>query len=574
MHKKKINKINKMKTPAGENIPDIPWNIYPRPKLRRNSFLCLNGKWQFGVKDKGGENVFDREITVPFPPESILSGIDEVFSEDKTLVYRRNFTLPKDFNKGRVILHFGAVDQIARVFVNGNLAVEHTGGYIPFSADITEYLCDDNQIVVEVNDYLSRLILPYGKQSKTSHGMWYTSVSGIWQTVWLESVPDEYIKRVKTYCCDGKVTIKCDGVKRARLIVNTPNGEIIKSTENGEFILQIENPVLWSPENPYLYEFTVTTEYDEIKSYFAIRTLSIETFNGIKRLCLNGKPYFFHGLLDQGYWCDGLFLPATPETFGEEISKIKALGFNTLRKHIKIEPQIFYYECDCKGIIVWQDMINNGPYNFFRDTAFPTLGLIKKRDLKSHNNKEQRSAFISTMKETVELIKEHPSICYWTIFNEGWGQFESGKAYETLKALDDTRFIDTTSGWFKCGNSDVESKHVYFKKIKIKPTDKPVVVSEFGGSTYIDYEHVYNPEKAHGYGQSRTRERFVESMRKLYQKQIIPAVKKGLCGAIYTQVSDIENETNGLFTYDRRVDKILPEEFKDISDALISEIKK
>lgn len=567
-------RVNKMLTPAGENLPDIPWNVYPRPKMRRNSFLTLNGKWKFGVKDKGGENVFDSEILVPFPPESILSGIDKVFPEDKTRVYCRDFFIPKGFNKGRIILHFGAVDQIARVFVNGVLVVEHTGGYTPFSADVTDYIRDENQIVVEVDDYLSNFILPYGKQTAKPHGMWYTPVSGIWQTVWLESVPIEYIKSVKTDCNGEKIKIIVDGVKNAKLSLNTPNGKIVKNTENGIFEFTIDEPVFWSPENPYLYDFTVTTQCDHVHSYFAIRMLEVKTVNGIKRLCLNGKPYFFHGLLDQGYFSDGLFLPATPETYGEEILKVKALGFNTLRKHIKAEPQIFYYECDRKGIIVWQDMINNGSYNFFRDTALPTLGFTKKKDKRIHKNKAQRDAFLSTMKETVELLKEHPSICYWTIFNEGWGQFESEKAYEALKALDETRFIDTTSGWFKCGSSDVESKHIYFKKIKIKPTDKPVVVSEFGGSAYVDYEHVYNPEKAHGYGQSRTRERFVESTRKLYKEQIIPAIEKGLCGAIYTQVSDIEDETNGLFTYDRRVDKISPEEFKDISDAIKTQIEK
>ena len=571
--KKRKNQNRKLYTVYAENLPKTPWNVYPRPRLKRNSFFCLNGKWKFGVKN-GENNIFDKEIIVPFSPESILSGVNCVYPEDKILVYEREFSLPKDFCKERVILHFGAVDQVARVYVNGKKATEHIGGYTPFSVDITPFIKENNTLTVEVEDHLSDLILPYGKQTRKPHGMWYTSVSGIWQTVWLESVPKNYVKDVKCYTDGDSVEIFLDGVIKASLNVKTPTGTIEDKTENGKFSFKVDNPVWWSPENPYLYEFTISTEDDSVQSYFALRTLSVKTVDGIKRLCLNGKPYFFHGLLDQGYWSDGLFLPATPNAYGDEIEKVKALGFNTLRKHIKIEPQIFYYECDKRGIIVWQDMINNGEYSFFRDTLLPTVGLIKKNDFKTHKKAEQRKAFLSTMEQTVKLLEFHPSICCWTIFNEGWGQFESDKAYLTLKNLDCTRFIDTTSGWFRCGNSDFDSKHVYFRKIKVKPSDKPVVVSEFGGSAYIDYDHVYNEKKAHGYGQKRTREEFVKSLRKLYQTEIIPAVKNGLCGAIYTQVSDIENETNGLVTYDMKVDKLLPEEFNDISKTLCESINK
>ena len=572
--KKTKEQNRKLYTVYGEILPKTPWNVYPRPQLVRDSFFCLNGKWQFGVKDEKGNHVLDKEIIVPFPPESILSGVHCVFPEDKTLVYQREFCLPKEFSKGRIILHFGAVDQIARVYLNGKKVIEHTGGYTPFCVDITDYIEKINQLVVEVEDHLSDLILPYGKQTRKPHGMWYTPISGIWQTVWIESVPEEYIKDVMCITNGNSVEIIVDGGLNACLQVKTPTGDFNVETQNGKFAFIIDNPIFWSPENPYLYYFEVKTESDCVKSYFALRTLSIETIGGVKRLCLNGKPYFFHGLLDQGYWSDGLFLPATPNAYAEEIEKVKALGFNTLRKHIKIEPQVFYYECDKRGIIVWQDMINNGKYSFLKDTLIPTLGFIKKNDIKRHKKAEQRKAFLSTMEQTVNLLSRHPSICCWTIFNEGWGQFDSEKAYALLKNLDDTRFIDTTSGWFKCGNSDFESKHVYFRKIKIKPCDKPVVVSEFGGCAFIDYEHVYNPKKAHGYGLKRTRERFVQSLRELYLSQIIPAVKNGLCGAIYTQVSDIENETNGLFTYDRKLDKILPEEFADLSKTLCESINK
>ncbi len=566
--------FHKMLTSAGKNPPEIPWEEYPRPLLKRNSFFCLNGEWDFCVQAADGKKVFDGKITVPFPPESLLSGVDRVFDEENTLIYRKKFTLPQGFNKGRVLLHFGAVDQIAKVYVNGELVAEHTGGYIPFSADITSVLEEENEITVGVKDNLSTFVLPYGKQCKNRGGMWYTPVSGIWQTVWVESVPQKYIQGVLAEVLTSGVKFKIDGVKKADITVTTPDGEIFAQTENGEVFVKLPNPVLWSPENPYLYDYTVKTDADEVGSYFAVRRLEIKSVDGIKRLCLNGKPYFFHGLLDQGYFSDGIFTPAAPSVYTQEIQRIKALGFNTLRKHIKIEPQIFYYECDRLGVIVWQDMVNNGDYKFLRDTALPTAGFIRRKDKNMHADEATRAAFLQAMEETVALLKAHPSICYWTVFNEGWGQFESEKAYHALKKLDDTRFIDTTSGWFQCGETDVDSRHVYFSKLKFKPAQKPIVLSEFGGCGFAVEGHIFNTFKSYGYGKCETRADFVKKIRQLYLKKIIPAVKNGLCASIYTQVSDVEDELNGLFTYDREVDKIKPEEFLDVSTALLNEMER
>ncbi|MBQ9081218.1 MAG: glycoside hydrolase family 2 [Clostridia bacterium] len=579
MAKKSTLQFNKLHTAHAKNISDTPWSEYPRPLLKRDSYFSLNGKWEFAVKDSSDEATrFEKRILVPFPPESVLSGIDCVHPEKHVLLYRRTFTLPDGFLKERVLLHFGGVDQVAKVFLNGQPVGSHVGGYIPFSLDITEYLLPkENTVTVEVTDTLSDFLLPYGKQSRNRGGMWYTPVSGIWQSVWLESVPKQYIQSVKAQVKEDEVQVfvesATEGSLEGKVKISTPEGELFASLTDGVAKIKLQNPVKWSPENPYLYYYTVETQEDKIESYFAVRSLSVKNVNGIERLCLNGEPYFFHGLLDQGYWSDGLFTPASPKMYEEEITKLKELGFNTLRKHIKIEPQLFYYECDRLGMIVWQDMINNGEYRYFRDTVLPTLGFIRKKDKGMHKNKAQREAFLSTMKETVTLLDGHPSVCYWTIFNEGWGQFESQMAYDTLKALDDTRIIDSTSGWFHCGNSDVVSRHIYFSKIKIKPEKKPVVLSEFGGCVYSVDEHVFNPFKPYGYGKCRTREEFVYKIRKLYLSKILPAIKTGLCAAIYTQVSDVEDETNGLFTYDRAVLKILPEEFKDVSDMLMQAIK-
>lgn len=564
----------KLITSAGKNLPEIPWNVYPRPLLKRDSFFCLNGKWGFRVA-LGEKTLYDGNILVPFAPESILSGVNKTFDERATLIYTKDFALPYGFNVGKVILHFGAIDQFATVFLNGEKIAEHEGGYTPFSVDVTERLQKENSLRVEVTDTLSNFRLPYGKQSAKRGGMWYTPVSGIWQTVWLESVPFRYIQDVCVQIDGDQATFTVKGVENASITVYPPNGEQIKILAvKGVANLQVPYPAFWSEKTPNLYYFTVKTDCDEVHSYFALRTLSVREIGGVKRLCVNGQPTFFHGLLDQGYWSDGLFLPADPKEYTKEILRVKELGFNTLRKHIKIEPQIFYAECDRLGVYVFQDMINNGDYSFIKDTVLPTLGFLKKDDTKLHTDEETRKAFLLGMQDTVELLSSHPSVCYWTIFNEGWGQFESQKCYEILKTLDDTRFIDTTSGWFRCGDSDVDSRHVYFKKFKPQKSDKPLVLSEFGGYALKTEGHVFNPKKAYGYAKCKDKEDFVNRIRSLYLEQIVPAVSQGLCGAIYTQVSDVEDEINGLFTYDREVAKLLPQEFADIKTLLDKEIEK
>lgn len=546
-------------TALGEQICDTPWNVYPRPQMVRNSFFSLNGEWEFSSNGYTTE-----KITVPFAPESLLSGIHRYMGSCPELYYKKEFSLPEDFNKGRVILHFGAVDQCARVVINGTSLETHFGGYLPFSFDITEYINDKNTVEVYVTDHLDAKILPYGKQCRKRGGMWYTPISGIWQTVWLESVPKSYIKDISVTVGADFADIETIGAKDGYISLLDKEYPLC----NGKAHIKIDSPHLWSPSDPFLYRFEAVCGEDRIKSYFALRTIEAKEVDGISRLCLNGKPFFFHGLLDQGYFSDGIFTPSSSEEYENDILTAKSLGFNTLRKHIKIEPEVFYYLCDKHGMIVFQDMVNNGSYSFLRDTALPTLGLKRKNDRRTHKNKHSRKAFTEEMIKTVKHLKNHPCICYWTIFNEGWGQFLGSETYKTLKEIDATRPIDTASGWFVGCDSDIESPHVYFNPFEMQKSDKPVVLSEFGGYAYKIPDHSYNLKKTYGYKILNSREEFTDALEALYKNEIIPAKNAGLSGAIYTQLSDVEDETNGFVTYDRKVCKVDKERMLAIAKAL------
>ena len=564
--------LNDLYTVQGKKVGDTPWQVYPRPQMKRDSYLNLNGWWDFTVKEENRlPEIYEKTILVPFCPESLLSGIHEHFPEGHSLFYRKKFTLPKGFLQDRVLLHIGAADQVAEVFLGGEKVGEHIGGYEAFSLDITDYLQAENDLVVRVTDDLRSHTLPYGKQTLNRGGMWYTPVSGIWQTVWLESVPQAYIQKLHIEANETQAVITLDPPLSGQIILE----DRCYPLENGKAVITPENPHLWSPEDPYLYRFRVETETDRVESYFALRSLQIKNWGGYKRLCLNGKPYFFHGLLDQGYWPDGLFTPADPEGFQRDIFAMKALGFNTLRKHIKVEPEQFYYDCDRYGMIVFQDMVNNGDYDFVRDTALPTVGVQKLPDQLLHRDKATRKAFLQGMEATVCQLKNHPCICYWTIFNEGWGQFDSDRVYDALKKMDRSRFVDSTSGWFRQKKSDVESLHIYFGSWKkLKACEKPLVLSEFGGYCFAMEGHLFNPEKAYGYKTCESLVGFNRDLQTLYREKVLPAAEKGLCAAIYTQVSDVEDEINGLLTYDRKVCKADGDELRSIAGKLQKAVQK
>ena len=553
--------LKKKLADSGENVP---WDEYPRPQMRRESYLCLNGKWDFKIL-KGGKTRFDGEILVPFPVESRLSGVElDVGKKDK-LVYTRKFDLPTGFKKDKLLLHFGAVDQICDVFINGKHIGNNRGGYIQFCFDVTDCCVNSgNVLTVEVRDALD-LELPYGKQRKKRGGMWYTPVSGIWQTVWMESVTNDSIEDIKITPSLTEVLIEIKGGSPLKTVVF--DGREIPVLENSVKIAP-ENPIEWTPENPKLYDFEIISGEDRVKSYFALRTVSVDG----NRILLNGKPYFFNGLLDQGYFSDGIFLPATPAGFEYDILTMKKLGFNMLRKHIKIEPMLFYYFCDKYGMVVFQDFVNSGKYNFIIDTALPTIG---KRSGTTHRASNfRREIFESTATQTLALLYNSPCVCYYTLFNEGWGQYDAARLYEHFKNIDSTRVWDATSGWFQTGKSDVLSEHIYFKPLKLKNDGRPLVLSEFGGYSLGVKDHIFNPSNAYGYKFFAEKAKFEEAMEKLYLSEVVPAIKnEGLCAIVLTQVSDVEDETNGLVTYDRRVVKIDFERMKSICDAVNSAFK-
>ena len=531
-----------------------PWNEYPRPSMVRDSFLCLNGLWDFCVCKKKETPTYNEKILVPFPPESLLSGLEKGIRKRRIMHYRRSFSIPEGFNKGRIILHFDAVDTICNVFVNGKEVVEHKGGYLPFSVDITENILDgENQLSLSVKDDLD-LNYPYGKQTRKRGGMWYTPVSGIWQTVWIESVPENYITGIKITPSMTEAKIEISGGEDKKKIT-LDDGKEYEFFGN-EITISPKELHLWTPETPHLYNFTIESGEDKVSSYFALREIGIQKFDGVARLTLNGKPYLFNGLLDQGYYPDGIFLPATSEGYEKDILTAKACGFNMLRKHIKIEPEIFYNLCDRLGMVVFQDMVNNSSYSWLVDTALPTIGFKKLPIIFRHKNKKAQEIFKNDMLGTMDHLYSFPSVLYYTIFNEGWGQFSADKMYEIAKAKDPGRIYDSTSGWFYRQKSDVDSRHVYFKPVKLEEvTDRPIVISEFGGYSHRVKGHLYGTEE-YGYSSFATAEEYEKSLRKLYGEEIKPLIKEGICALVYTQISDVEDETNGLITYDRKVLKI------------------
>ena len=558
-------------TESGEELlakQEDAWQVYPRPQMKREGWHILNGEWKLNGK----------KIRMPFPPQAFLSGFSgEVGNQ---LTYEKEFVILDSFTKERILLHFGAVDQLATVYVNGKEVGYHEGGYLPFSCDITNAVREgSNSLVVKVVDTLSK-DYPYGKQKKKRGGMWYTPVSGIWQTVWLENVPEHYITNVKLTpdLCGVDIVVTSAEEHGFTIELNLENGQKVQRQFAGEKgrldLTQIPledgtfyKPLLWTPEQPHLYSMRIWTKTDMVETYFALRTINIEEKSGKQRVCLNGKPVFLHGVLDQGYYSDGIYLPAKPEEYEKDILRMKELGFNLLRKHIKVEPDYFYYTCDRLGMLVMQDMVNNGPYSFLLDTALPTIGMKKRKDTKGGIQGKRKEFFIRHSKETIAHLYNHPSIVAYTIFNEGWGQFQSDALYDMVKEWDVTRLVDSTSGWFAQKKNDFDSEHIYFRVIPLSPGKRPLFVSECGGYTMSVKEHMYSRYASYGYGTCENEEALTEQIAYMYENMILPFIKDGVCGCIYTQLSDVEDEINGLYTYDRRVCKVNKDKMRKLADV-------
>ena len=409
--------------------------------------------------------------------------------------------------------------------------------------------------------------------------MWYTPVSGIWKSVWLEAVPEKYIERIKMTPDLKGVDIELFGnIEKFTAEVILENGQKVQKTFEGKcgrlelsgVTLRdgtVYEPTLWTCETPHLYEMTITVGEDRVETYFGLRTIDIHNIDGINRVCLNGEPIFLHGVLDQGYFPEGIYLPAEEKEYDRDILRMKELGINFLRKHIKVEPDYFYYACDNLGMLVMQDMVNSGPYSFVGDTALPTFG-FKTRGDKNGTSGKRKEFFRAHVENTIEEVYNHPSIVAYTIFNEGWGQFHSDEMYEFVKTLDSTRLADSTSGWFAQEKNDFDSEHIYFKAIEVEPKERPMFLSECGGYSMAVEGHYYSKYNTYGYGGSDDSKKLTDDILSLYDIMVLPAAPKGMCGCIYTQLSDVEDEINGLYTYDRKVCKVDKERMLEMSKKL------
>ena len=581
-----------------------PLAEYPRPAMRRDSCEILNGPWQYAITQTAEyPAAWQGSILVPYSPEAPASGVNRTLQPGQWLHYHRLFAPPAG-EGGRVLLHFGAVDYACAVQVNGHLAGGHRGGYWPFTLDITDLLngTDRNSLWVAVQDPTGHGTQARGKQTLKPGGMFYPAQSGIWQTVWLERVPDNYIQTLTvTPDYDARtVTVRVHTAKpggavnlwamvRAGGVTIAEDWGSDEADQDGEVTLNIpeEHFFPWSPDTPFLYDLTVGTNQgeeaglDTVHSYFALRKWSCAPdAHGVLRFCLNDKPILLNGLLDQGYWPEGLYTPPSDAAVERELSEVKALGFNLLRKHAKIEPQRWYYHCDRLGLIVWQDIVNGGSaYNLWFVTYLTNVlqPLLRRfpdgkaaYSLLSRAKPVGREEYAHELADTVQALRCHPCIACWVPFNEGWGQFDAGKAVQALRTLDGTRLVDEASGWFDQGGGDVHSLHNYFYPLRIRPQKRTVALSEYGGIAWPMPGHE-PPRKTYGYGTAKDRQELTARYKKLQLKTVLPQLEKGLSALVYTQLTDVEDEVNGLFTYDRAAVKPDANAVRSVNAALAAE---
>jgi len=550
-------------TPWAERVsPSTVWNVYPRPQQKRKEWLNLNGLWDVAILpvDEGPPQEFQGKILVPFPVEAALSGIAQKVTEKQKVWYRRFFSLPAHWRGKKIFLNFEASDWETSVWVNGQLVGTHRGGYDPFQFDISPAVKEGKQeLLVAVWDPTDKGYQPRGKQVQNPQGIWYTAVTGIWGTVWLEPVSQVFIDRLQITPDVDRREVKLQlGISslQPELVVKAMvlAGEALVAEREGlpgeELVIPIENPRLWSPEDPFLYQLQIVVEregevVDEVESYFGLRKISLgKDGAGRTRIFLNNRPYFQLGTLDQGFWPDGIYTAPSEKAWIYDLNCLRSLGFNLLRKHVKVEPRRYYYWCDRLGVLIWQDMPSGDKY-------------IGRNQADLARSKESAEQFKLELERIITNLRNHPSVVVWVLFNEGWGQFETEALTEWVKKMDPTRLVDSASGWVDRGVGDLKDIHAYpGPAMPPLEADRAVVLGEFGGLGLPVPFHTWQQDKSWGYRNFASFQELTQGYVDLIKK-LKDYVHRGLSAAVYTQTSDVEIEVNGLLTYDRVQLKVL-----------------
>lgn len=566
--------------------PDRPLPDYPRPQLAREDWVNLNGIWEHAFTATAAPpSSYDGPIVVPFSPEAPLSGVGRQLQPDEWLWYRRAFDAPDLPIGGRLLLHFGAVDQSCTVWVNGAEVGSHTGGYLPFTLDVTEQVLADteNLLEVRVRDLSETGVHSRGKQRLDRGTIWYTAQSGIWQTVWLEPVPAAYVERlVLVPHLDAgalQVTVHTQGIEPDATVKVLAAGRIVgeAAAAPGETVLvRLAEIHPWTPEDPHLYDVEVTHGQDRVTSYFGLRSFGVgRDQDGRQRLLLNGEPIVHVGVLDQGYWPDGLLTPPSDAAMVHDIEKMKSLGFTMLRKHLKIEPLRWYAHCDRLGMLVWQDMVNGGGRYRPLVTTLPATRPVRVTDhwhaLFHRDDAAGRAEFRREVRETVELLRNVVSLAVWTPFNEGWGQFDANAVARELAELDPTRQVNHVSGWVDQGGGDIRSFHRYLRpfrmpRLRLRRRRRVIALTEYGGHSLRVEGHDWS-DREFGYRHVEDQTELAAAFVALHET-LGDAVRRGLGATVYTQLSDVEDELNGLLTWDREVLKIDPEVVRRVTARL------